>query len=360
MKRFGILLVLLLLSACTVSIVPDRVIVTPSERTVRPGEVVELSAEPNYDTNSRILWSLGPGDNRNAEDVLDPAVGATTRYTAPQEDGVYTVYAETVDDNIIIRGSAEITVNSFLGAPEINVTSGKFELVVANLQPGEVRRYQLIVSDAVASSGAALIVELNQNVNLELLNTDLNLYASSSSNTYFARGNRGLSSSRNSISPQGISVMQGCEGACIWRDAEAGRSYLRITNPTSTVVTFSLFAYVQNFNDTGEPGNNSANGAVNLTDFDQGAIETLGDEDYYRVAVAGRVQFTAPAASSAIQSRLRADVTNNDDDSVQTLTPSDAPVRVFPGDTVRVYVEGNDYAGATTVSGYVVEVLPAQ
>lgn len=360
MKRWlGTLIVIsFALAACTISVTPNRVEVTPSAVTVEPGASVDLRASVNFDTDSEILWRLGPEDTRSPNEVLSDRTGPTTTYTAPDEDGTYTVIAETVDE-ASLRGEAKITVDSFLGAERVDATTDRDATVFAsNLAPGEEQVLGIDVSSATASAGDALIIELDASLDLSVYDEDRSPYASSSSSDFFAAELDAVSSS--ALETQAIGVARACRGSCVIRDAEAGTSFVRITNSGSSTANYTLYAYVDDYDDTGEPANDDEATAVDLNDFDQGAIETLGDEDYYRVAAAGEVSFNAPAASSEIAARLRAEITEADGTPIVTLEPGQSEDRLFAGDIIRVYVEGGERAGAAAVSRYVLELVSTQ
>lgn len=349
------------LAACTISVTPNRVEVTPSAATVEPGASVDLRASVNFDTDSEILWRLGPEDTRSPNEVLSDRTGPTTTYTAPDEDGTYTVIAETVDE-ASLRGEAKITVDSFLGAERLDATTDRDATVfTSNLAPGEEQVLGINVSSATVSAGDALIIELDASLDLSVYDEDRSPYASSSSPDYFAAGLEAVSSS--ALDSQGIGVARACRGSCVIRDAEAGTNFVRITNSGGSSVTYTLYAYVADYDDTGEPANDDEATAVDLNDFDQGAIETLGDEDYYRLAGSGQVSFSAPSASAEIANGLRAQILDEGGKELAILEPgqvSDDRLALRSGDIIRVYVEGGERAGAAAVSRYVLELVSTQ
>lgn len=353
------LLLALALSACTLTVAPHRVVVTPSAKTVRPGERVTLTAETNFSTDSEILWRLGANDARNPNDpsVLSTRTGPTTTYTAPQEDGTYTVTAETIDE-VSLPGEAKITVDSFLGADHYPAAADKDETILAGtLAPGASRVLAIDLSGALADSAEAFIIELGQDLRLAVHDENRLPYASSTSPAFFAAGLDAFSTALapEGLGAQGIGVARACRGACVIREAVAGTSYVRITNPTTTSQAFELYAYVGGFDDSGEDANDARATAIGLEGSDQGAIETLGDQDYYRVSQAGTLSFSS---GSALE--LRAEVSQSDGKVLVTLRPGESYERAFPGDIVRVYESGDDRAGAASASRYVLELTPVQ
>ena len=352
------LLLGLTLTACTQTVSPHRVTVTPEAVTVRPGERVTLTAETNFTTNSEILWRLGAEDERNPNDptVLSTRTGPTTTYTAPQEDGTYTVTAETIDE-VSLPGAAKITVDSFLGAERYPATDDKDAVVLSGaLAPGASQVLAIDLSAELAATGEALVIELGQNLRLAVHDENRLPYASSTSPAFFAAGLDAFSAlGPSELGAQGIGVARACRGACVIREAAPGTSYVRVSNPANTAQAFTLYAYVGGFDDGGEDANDARDTAVALEGSDQGAIETIGDQDYYRVSQAGALGF---ASGSALE--LRAEVSQADGALLATLRPGESYARAFPGDVVRVYEDGDDRAGAASASRYALELTPVQ
>ena len=153
-------------------------------------------------------------------------------------------------------------------------------------------------------------------------------------------------------STQAIGIATQCRGACVIRDALADTYYLRIDNTSSASVTYKLYAAVQNYDDAGEFANNTVGGAVSLNGTDTGALESLGDIDYYRSTVRGNVSFTS-ASALAPQAEIRA----SDGTLLATLAPGQAYDRLTVNDTIKVFA-GNDRAAAAAQSKYTLNVTP--
>lgn len=326
--------------------------VSPAAQTVKPGAAVELTATPNFSTSARILWSVS-GDPRGTSAGLSDDTGETVTYTAPMQDRTYTVIAKTIDDELSISGSAKITVDSFLAADEVTATTDLNSAVLTgSLSSGGVKLLALKVPGTVAAAGVALYVELDQSLNLGVYNVDRKLYATSSSAEFFAAGAKGLAGA--ALKPQTITTLRRCRGACVIRDAVAGTYYLKIENKSMGSVNYTLYAYTEAFADEGETANNSVGDAASLGDFDQGALESLRDEDYYVASKPGTLSFVSTSWSNA-----RVEVTGSDG-TKKALAPGETFPRLIKGDIVRVYGADASRAAAASVSKYTLEILPAQ
>lgn len=353
MKRLGlfILLASLGLTACTVSgsVSVKRIEISASETTVAPGAEVTLNAELNFETDSRVLWSTGGRDTR-PDDVAfsNSGVGRTVTYTAPASSGTYTVTAETSDE-LSLSDTIDITVDAFLGARRVDAsTDSDVTAATGALAPGEERLLVVQVSSALADANEALYLELDSSLDLTVLNEDRAVYATSSSADFFAAGTAGLDST--GLDTEAIGINKICRGSCVIRDADAGSYYLRIENSGGESVNYTLYAYVTDYSDSNEPNNDTAAGAVTLTDLDQGAIESLGDEDYYEVGVSGRLCLLGSSWSNT-----RVNVTG-DDGLNEVIAPGESVGRLQVGDLIRVYEEGDDRAAAVGVSRYTLEM----
>ena len=223
-----------------------------------------------------------------------------------------------------------------------------------SLAPGDVRYYEIDVSASQQTNYDVLQVELDHNLNLTFYGPSGTVYASSSSPDYFASGKLGLSSlaaaSATSVKAQHIVVQTSCVGSCVIQKLNAGTYYIRIENQTSSTVNASVYAFVRNYDDPYEPGNDSQSGAVTLpagSSGDDGAIETLGDTDYWTMGADGTLTFDGGTLVNA-----RADVIDGlDGHLVKTLQPGDS-IGVFQGDIVEVYAQGDQRAAVSGSSLY--------
>ncbi len=158
--------------------------------------------------------------------------------------------------------------------------------------------FKLDVPASVSSGYDVLYLELDNNLQLELRDPNTyNVVASSSGPSYFARGIAGLSTAAaGELGAQAIGLPTACRGSCIIIPApSASTFYARVVNPTGTGLSTNLYFYGDAEQDTGEP-NDQLSDAVPFDVYaaggDQGAIELLGDVDYYRVSQPRSVVFS--------------------------------------------------------------------
>lgn len=224
-----------------------------------------------------------------------------------------------------------------------------------SLAPGESVIFRLTVPTSVKSSPGidVLYLELNNGLNLALRNpTNYNdIIASSSSAQFYARRSAGLSTMGEDLGTQAIGTVLTCRGSCIIIPAASANAfYASVTNTTSAAVSASLYFYGETEQDEYED-NDTISTAVSLdlglTGGDTGAIERLGDLDYWRVAVDGAVQFIT-ASGNPVDLRLRVVNSNG-----QTLAGPivDGSLNVAAGSYLLVY-SASDRAGAPASSGY--------
>ena len=350
MKRLYIfvLISMFALTACTVTVTPNEITISTNDKTVAPGEAVSLSATANFDT--RIVWNVSSNDGRSPKDAFSKeGVGETVVYTAPQNDGVYTITAAAID-SLSISDTVKITVDSFLGLdPQPAGTDLDATVGAGSIAPGDEKLFLVNVSSDTAAAGSALYLELNVPLDLTVLDDDRSVYATSSSADFFAAGTAGLSN--EGLAPQTISNVRKCRGSCVIQDASAGNQYVKVENTSGDTVAYTLYAYVVNYSDDNEAVNDTAGTAVTLGDFDNGALESLGDSDYYVAGKPGTLSFGSTSWVNA-----RVDVTI--DGKVTTLQPGDTFPRLFANDSIRVYAVDDDTAAAASVSKYVLEILP--
>ena len=223
-----------------------------------------------------------------------------------------------------------------------------------SLAPGDVRYYEIDVSASQRTNYDVLQVELDHNLNLTFYGPSGSIYASSSSPDYFASGKLGLASlaatSAPGATPQSIGVSRTCLGSCVIQQLNAGTYYIRVENQTGSTVNASVYAFVRTYDDTGEPGNDSQSGAVTLpagSSGDSGAIETLGDTDYWTMGASGTLSFDGGTLVNA-----RADVIDGIDGRLVTTLQPGQSASVFQGDIVEVYAQGDQRAAVSGSTPY--------
>jgi len=163
--------------------------------------------------------------------------------------------------------------------------------------------FELDVPASVSSGYDVLYLELDNNLQLELRDPNTyNVVASSSSPSYFAKGMAGLSiAAAGELGAQAIGLLTECRGSCIIIRAPSAKTfYARVVNTTGTSLSTDLYFYGDVEQDTGEPNDQVSSTGIPLSavPFDvyapsgeQGAIELLGDVDYYSVSQPRNVVF---------------------------------------------------------------------
>jgi hypothetical protein len=239
--------------------------------------------------------------------------------------------------------------------PEILDGPQPTQTTTSMLSPGELTWFRVNISSTVASSRQAIFYEIDAlgdaiedgsggGLEVQLYNNSGTVLASSRSAAFFERESSSLVV--RDLSAQAISINWFCLGACIIEDAATQTRFVRVRNTTGANVDFDLFVYARDYVDTGEPENDQLATAVPLTVSDAGAIESLGDVDYYEVLNSGLLLFSSDASIG-----IQAQIVDSLDRSIgEPLLPGESD-QVVVGDFVRVSsVDGR--AGAQDVSGY--------
>lgn len=184
--------------------------------------------------------------------------------------------------------------------------------------------------------------------------------ASSASPDVFLRGTAALSSAgaATAVEPQIVTV-QSCLGPCIIDDADGSTFFLEVFNNAAFTQNFDLYLYTQAYADEYDPGNDSASTAVGLgggaSNTDEGAIETIGDQDYWAIQASGDLFFDAMTPlPPGLDLRLRLVASNGV--VVGTFQPGTGAITVLDGDTAIVFENGNDGAAVSGSSVYFLEI----
>lgn len=202
-----------------------------------------------------------------------------------------------------------------------------------------------------------LYIELDRDIDLVVSDASSTTLAVARSASYFAR-NFGLLTA-SLVEPQ-IVVPSNCRGSCVILDQGTSSLYwAEITNNTGETITVSLYAFGDLHADENEPHNDSIGQNTPdfdvLVDYESGAIETLGDVDYWRVLGSGYFSFTVPNPEIS----LVLTVVNSD----YTTAPSGGPfttgaeVFVEAGEFLEIRAEFNDHAAVSANSTYYLESL---
>jgi hypothetical protein len=353
MKRFCVLLVASLLTACGVISPTPSVQVNPASATLGTGDAQPFTATLSSGTADDFTWT-----NRTdgSEGTLSATRGSTVTYTAPDTVGDYSF---TVGALGVEARSAVVNVSvlrKLLGNPDPTVpVNGAADKTLA---PGQTKRF--IVEIPTQLTQSLLYFEIGTGdaddnaVTLVVKDASQTIVAASNNPRFFSR-----SSSGNILEAQGISTNVICRGACvIVRNPGQSRYVLELT--ATKDVTFDLFAFDDPFTDTLEPNDSVCKTAADNgnTPVFEGAIETLDDVDCFQSAVnvTGVTLSNANILNPVIP--LRAEIRRADNDELLTtleLTPGGATsvseTRNF-GVAVKVLVRGIDRAGPNDTSRY--------
>jgi hypothetical protein len=221
-----------------------------------------------------------------------------------------------------------------------------------NLDPGESIVYEMRLSSSQMSQ-QAVYFELGNNLNLYVYSSQGTLYAASSSPTRFHAGTAGAQGvGSEGYRRTGIGPTQTCDGSCIIHDAESSRLFVEIENPSGSLTQpYGMFAYVDSYDDLGEFENDTSGSAlpISLGGSESGAIESIGDVDYYRASANGNLLFTAPVGID-----VRANIIIEGGDPLPV--ENGVPRGVFAGDLILVNAAGNDTAAVSASSEYFLEL----
>src|SRR5690606_9057993 len=120
--------------------------------------------------------------------------------------------------------------------------------------------------------------------------------------------------------------------------------------------SISLYAYGLSYMDETEPQNDSPGSAPVLTATDSGAVETIGDTDYWRLAYAGSVAFDHVGGGIALEAEI-VDAGGNPVPGSGGPYRSGEVLEVLAGEYVRVWTVDPEVAAAAANSSYFLEYL---
>ncbi len=228
--------------------------------------------------------------------------------------------------------------------------------------------FDLIVPAGSAGSYDVFYVEIDANLPLELRRSSNYglLVASSSGPGFFASGSGALSTSsaeaeesaaagagQAAIEPEAIGVSRVCGGSCVIRPI-GDNLHARVRNTSGTSREVTLYFFVDVFQDEFEPENDSRPGAPPLGADDQGAIELIGDTDFWLAPSRREVLLTQAAGALPV----RAVVVNHNGVAVSELYSSGDSFEVCEGFYVRVAAAVSNRAAAPGTSLYTLSSTP--
>lgn len=228
--------------------------------------------------------------------------------------------------------------------------------------PGNESVIVEVALGSAAQSDEAIYFEVDGGGDAEILqySSGGSILASSASADVFVQGTAALSSAgaTAAVAPQIVTV-QSCLGPCIIDSADRSTFFLEVFNTSSVNQTFDLFLYTQAFGDEHDPGNDSMSTAVGLgggaSNTDEGAIETIGDRDFWAIQESGDLFFDEVASvSPSLDLRLR--LIDEDGFTVGTFQPGTGAIEALAGDTAIVFENGDDAAAVSGASRYFLEI----
>lgn len=235
-------------------------------------------------------------------------------------------------------------------------------LETVSLDSLESQAFAVEVPQEVVDAGL-LYVELDRLVDLEVMTSGWGTVTfSSSSFDYFGSGTQGLSpTGAGAPAPQSIVSTVTCDGSCVLLEpANAGTVYVRVTN-RGPVANVSLFAYGDQHGDPNEPANDSLATATPFNGLtDEGAIETVGDVDYWHFEEGNFVTFDLTVEGIPLEAWI---VDGNGDPVEDGAGPyhGGEDIQLFAGEYLRVWSQEPWQAASSARSTYYlyVDELPS-
>ncbi len=227
-----------------------------------------------------------------------------------------------------------------------------------DLAPGEDANFRLVLGNVPANFDV-IIAELvtGQSAAIELRTSGYwGIISSSDSLDRFVRGRitsvPPATASGQDAWSEAISQNLVCQGPCIVFDPGSGSFYLRVVNTGNSQLTAQVYLYGFDLADEHEPGNDSRNGAAPLADGESGAIELLGDVDYWTAGFDTNVTISQPTGIS-----VEASVYDTCGLAVAGPYDGGETFSVFQGESVRVRAVA-DYAATSGRSAYFITLDP--
>ena len=226
---------------------------------------------------------------------------------------------------------------------------GNTPSATVDLAPGEWEDFELVLDSVRSFDLAYAELDTTQPAVVELRGgTYWTVIASSSTPNYFVRGAiSGVprpvpSAAAEELEPATIATNVVCRGPCVLFDPGSGKFYLRVVNTGSTGLVADLYLYGASFSDEHEPANDRRTTAPRLQDGESGALELLGDVDYWLADAEANVRVQPVSGGLAIEATVY------DGCGLAVAGPYDGgeAFRVYPGEAVRVRAAQNRAAPA--------------
>lgn len=222
------------------------------------------------------------------------------------------------------------------------------------LAPGATRYFDLdvnIVRDLVYAE-----VQGSSGLRVSIFTAGGTRIAVSESPTYFAASLSALSSSAEAVAGSAISVAFPCLGPCVAVPSTASSYVVAVTNTSGSSASFELFAFTIDATDQNEANDSVASAIVlNSGDTDQGAIERLGDTDYFVYDATTTGSFFVVFDPFDLALGLQLEIVDCGDCVVLDGTSGRQVEGLLDGDVLRV-TSAAGRAGASATSGYSVQI----
>jgi len=253
-------------------------------------------------------------------------------------------YAVTIGDVATAPIDATVTAQE---------TTSPSALLSASVGAGASRTYRVNVT-----GGRDLLYAeaVGSGLRVRLLTLGGSTLAVSDTPDYFTGGpSRGAAvAEATALTPAAIAVQYSCVGPCAAVRPSAGAYLVEVQNLTSGAKSFDFYAYTFDANDLNDRGAASNDSSATATVIPgvgtySGAIEWLGDEDWFRYTGPDRVlEFSV--LDTTLGLRLTFDGGFTIEGTLGGLTTN-----LFNGDRFRVYA-GSNRAGPSATSGYFLQV----
>lgn len=302
------------------------------------GNLVEVDAAESYDVSGEVVmyrWDFGDGTRVEGGPEL---VRHVHRYVA---SGTYTIRLTVIND----RGFASTA------SQEVSVTLPQLRLSgsphTVTLPAGSNGHWDVIVPGG--TRGDVLYIEVEGAESIQVQRGS-DTFFSTAAGTFrlLGRGSASADASRadlpgERLTPQAIAVLRSCHGPCVL--LPVGGATLTVHNPGPVPRQVIVHLEAEAFNDVNEPNDRPGTATALQPGADGGAIELVGDVDWFRVPQAGVLTFDDPSALE-----LRASLHDAAGARIGTLN-SGVPVSVRAGDLVEVRSTRPE-AGPSAVSAY--------
>lgn len=254
----------------------------------------------------------------------------------------------------LVLAGCTITIEPIIppNAVDVTATTDPNTPVYADtLSAGDSEVFEITIPQAVRDNYDVVYLELSENIELEQRSGTYVLIASSNSADFFARYADGLQSVDAGIEEQGISTLVNCRGSCVIFEPTGGTYYARVKNDSGGSISYDLYVYGDVLQDDTEDNGSRANAAqFTVGSTVGGAIETIGDVDYWQVTGGGTVAFDA-----SNQLGLEATLYDSNGTFVDGPFAPNEQFVVLDGDYIRVE-STTDRAAASAKSAYYLTV----